>query len=225
MIEKVRNLNDICFCSRRGIYKHWILNQKSDYQKMCDYLQKINFSIQDLNSEISNLDEPHMRSIIYVIILVVWIQEAYEKIENLYRKDLMSSFTYHREAELQNAKKYINAIRSFAVAHPLSTNRHPQFGFDGNFICVDIRTFQNDVTSGFIKSEFINELRINGLQANGNRDCDFYFYVYSDKDDGMRFFRYIGCNFRDIYHVADIYVDKLYELNNYLKKQKKNDYR
>lgn len=225
MIDKVRNLNDICYCSRRGIYKRWILNNKSDYQKMCDYLQKINFSIQDLNAEIPHLDEPHMKSIIYVIILVVWIQEAFEKIKELYRQDVMKSFTYNREADLQNAKKYINAIRSFAVAHPLSTSRHPQYGFDGNYICVDIRTFQNDVTSGFIDSNWIYQLELNGLSASGNRDCDFYFYVYSEKDDGMRFFRYIGCNFTDIYHVANLYIDKLYSLNNYLKKQKKNNYR
>ncbi|WP_044974120.1 hypothetical protein [Ruminococcus sp. HUN007] len=225
MIEPIRNLNDICFNSRKGLYKHWILSNKSDYSKMCDFMQKINFSIQDLNSEIPQLDKPTMKSIIYVIILVVWIQEAFEKIEKLYRQDVMSYFVYSKDSELSNGKKYINAIRSFAVAHPLSTSRHPQFGFDGNYICVDIRDFKRDITSPFSKSDTIYELNFNGLYANGNRKCDFYFYVYSDKDDGMKFFRYIGCNFDDIYRVARLYIDKLYALDKHLRKSKKNDYR
>ena len=225
MIEPIQNLNDICFNSRKGLHKHWVLSNNSDFSKMCDFMQKINFSIQDLNSEIPMLDKPTRKSIIYVIILVVWIQEAFEKIEKLYRQDVMTQFVYSRDTELSNSKKFINAIRSFAVAHPLSTCKHSQFGFDGNYICVDIRDFKRDITSPFAKSDTISQLDFNGLHANGNRNCDFYFYVYSDKDDGMKFFRYIGCNFEDIYRVARLYIDKLYALDKYLRKLKKNDYR
>ena len=137
----------------------------------------------------------------------------------------MTQFVYSRDTELSNSKKFINAIRSFAVAHPLSTERHAQFGFDGNYICVDIRDFKRDKTSPFAKSNTISQLDFNGLHANGIRNCDFYFYVYSDKDDGMKFFRYIGCNFDTIYQVARLYIDKLYVLDKHLRKLKKNDFR
>ena len=225
MIPEVRNLNEICDCSRKGLHKKWLLASRQDFSRMCDYMQKINYSIQDLNYEIHHLDDPSTKSIIYVIILVVWIKEAMEKIPKLFRKDVMNGFSYAREPEIEAADKYINAIRCFAVAHPLSTNRHPQFGFDGNYICVDIRTFQRDITSAFVKPKDISELTVSGLNQNGNRNCDFYFYVYSDKDDKMKYFRYIGCSFNDIYGIANLYVDKLYALNKYLKAQKKNDYR
>lgn len=225
MIESIRNLNDIFDNSRRGLHKRWLLADKADFDKLCDFMQKIGFSIQDLNAEIPLLDDPKMKDIVYVIILVVWIQEAFEKIKKLYRKDVMNGLTYSRENELQNAKKYINAIRSFAVAHPLSTDRHQQFGFDGNYICVDIRNFKHDVTAPFVESDRICQLSFNGLRTNGTKGCDFYFYVYSNKDDGMKFFHYIGCNFDDIFQVARLYIDKLYALDKYLRKLKKKDYR
>ncbi len=225
MVEPIRDLNDICFNSRKGLYKRWLFKDKTDYNKMCDFMQKINFSIQDLNAEISLLEKAEMKSIVYVIILVVWIQEAFEKIEKLYRDDVMQYFSYSKDTDLTNAKKYINAIRSFAVAHPLSTNRHQQFGFDGNYICVDIRDYKRDITAFSSQLHRVRQLDFSGLQASQVIDRDFYFYVYSDKDDGMEFFHFIGCNYEDVYQVARLYIDKLYALDKYLRKLKMNDYR
>lgn len=225
MVEPIRDLNDICFNSRKGLYKRWLFKDKTEYNKMCDFMQKINFSIQDLNAEISLLEKAEMKSIVYVIILVVWIQEAFEKIEKLYRDDVMQYFSYSKDTDLTNAKKYINAIRSFAVAHPLSTNRHQQFGFDGNYICVDIRDYKRDITAFSSQLHRVRQLDFSGLQASQAIDRDFYFYVYSDKDDGMEFFHFIGCNYEDVYQVARLYIDKLYALDKYLRKLKMNDYR
>ncbi|MGN0655105.1 MAG: hypothetical protein ACI4KD_09355 [Oscillospiraceae bacterium] len=225
MIEPIRDLNNMCCNSRKGLQKRWLLKDKTDYSKMCDFMQKINFSIQDLNTEISLLENAETKTIVYVIILVVWIQEAFEKIEKLYRDDVMQDFSYSKDIDLKNAKKYIDAIRSFAVAHPLSTNRHPQFGFDGNYICVDIRDYKRDITAFSSQSHRVKHLDFNGLQASQTIDCDFYFYVYSNKDDRMKHFYYMGCNFDDIYQVARLYIDKLYALDKYLRKLKINDYR
>ncbi len=223
MVEKVRNLNDISCNNRKGIYKRWILNSKNDYHRLCDYMQKINYSIQDLNNEIALLENAHMKDIIYVIILSVWIQEAFEKIYKLMRSDVLQNFSYGKEDELKKAKKYINAIRSFAIAHPLSTSRHSDFGFDGNYICIDIRNPKRDITFGFTKNDWVRRLDFEGLHEK-REPADFFFYVYSEKDDAMKFFRYIGCCFSDIYNVARLYIDKLYALDNYLMKQKKADY-
>lgn len=223
MIENVRSLNDICSNSRKGIHKRWVLNSKSAYNHLCDYMQKINFSLQDLNSEIPSLEDAHMKDIVYVIILSAWIQEAFEKIYNLVRSDVLQNFSYGKEDELKKAKKYINAIRSFAIAHPLSTDRHPKFGFDGNYICVDICIPKHDITFAFKKNDWFYRLDFERLHEE-KAPADFFFYVYSEKDDAMMSFRYIGCCFSDIYNVARLYIDKLYALDSYLRKQKKADY-
>lgn len=223
MVNKVRNLNDIRRQGNLGLYKRWILNSKTDYHKLCDYMQKINFSIQDLNDEIECLQEPRMKSIIYVIILVVWIQEAFEKILKLYKNKVISNFIYENDNKIEKVKKYIIALRSFVVAHHLSTDRHKDFGFDGNFICVDMRIPKMDITFGFTKDDEIYHLDYDGLHEN-NKSSDFYLYVYSDKDDGMQYYRYIGCEISDLYHVADLYIDKLYALDTFLSKQKQSLY-
>ena len=223
MVNQVRNLNDIRRQGNLGLYKRWILNSKTDYHKLCDYMQKINFSIQDLNSEIEYLQEPRMKNIIYVIILVVWIKEASEKFFKLYKKEVINNFFYASDSKMEKVKRFIDALRSFVVAHPLSTSRHKDFGFDGSFICVDIRTSKKDITFAFVKDDEIYHLDYDGLHRK-KQPSDFYLYVYSDKDDGMKYFRYIGCKISDIYRVADLYIDKLYALDTFLSKQKQSLY-
>ena len=44
---------------------------------------------------------------------------------------------------------YIKALRSFVVAHPLSTSRHSKYGLDGNYICVDIAVAIFEPYGGF----------------------------------------------------------------------------
>ncbi len=48
MFEEIKNLNDL----NKGIYKQWIYGSKENYFIVCDYLQKINYSIQDINCEL-----------------------------------------------------------------------------------------------------------------------------------------------------------------------------
>lgn len=225
MIRELKNLNALCRHSKQGLYKLWVLQDKNNKSKIPDFMQKISFSIQDLNNERTLLKKPSLKSIVYVIVLVTWIQEAYLEIEKSYRKEIIEDFSYEKKDDLYDADKYIKAVRSFAVAHPLSTDRHERYGFDGNYICVDIRSFLNDMTSPFIKPDQVSELNYNGIEDNGNNNCNFYFYAYSKKQDNMKFYHYIGCNFQDIYHVAELYIDKLYALDKYLKNLKINDYR
>ncbi len=44
------------------------------------------------------------------------------------------------------------------------------------------------------------------------------------KKDNMQFFEYIGANFDDLYHVAELQIDKLYALDMYLGKLRKKDW-
>lgn len=224
MINEVKNLNGLHRGDRRGLYKRWILKDKSNYNRVCDYLQKINYCIQDLNSELT-LKNLSMKDIVFVIVQTVWIQEAVEKLIMLYKDNIIDKFNYSKNNELSKAKKYINAIRSFVVAHPLSTSRHEKYGFDGNYICVDVRTPSQDMTFPFIETERSHHLNFDGVQDNLRDPLDnFFLYCYSEKDDNMRFYQYIGCSMSDIYHVAELYIEKIYELDKYMYHQKQSDY-
>ena len=39
----------------------------------------------------------------------------------------------------------------------------------------------------------------------------------------MQFFKYIGADFKDLYSVAELQIEKLYDLDKYLGKLKKKD--
>ena len=67
-------------------------------------------------------------------------------------------------------------------------------------------------------------LDIDGIKNNYVDNADFYLYCYSDKDDNMKYFRYVACYYKDICDVARICIDELYELDKYLSKKKKKDY-
>lgn len=215
----IRNLNKL----RGGVQKRWPLKDKNEYHKMFDYLQKINFCIQDLNYEIEHDEKYEMKEIVFIIMQTVWIQEALDCIIGSYDQKVVEGFSYENDDKVIKSTKYLKAIRSFVVAHPLTTNRHEIFGFDGNFICVDIRT--SDITFPLLKDESFYHLDIEGIHKQHCKMDNFYLYTYSQKDDGMKFFRYIGCSIEDIINVASLYVDKLYAFDKYLYKQKHSDYR
>ena len=133
----------------RGVYKKWIWGDTYNYSRICDYIQKINYCIQDLNNEIEALAEPTMKEVVYVIVLVDWICEAIEAIQKTLLCEVANNYTYKEEESIQEALRFFKAIRSFVVAHPLSTNRHKDYGFDGDMICVDVRRENTAITRIF----------------------------------------------------------------------------
>ena len=218
MIDELRNLNDIQRVTKRGIYKIRLARSTAEYLQICDYMQKINYCIQDLNRERENLQTPTIKTVVYVAVLTDWIHEAGEKIETMYHDGLLDGFIYEKEGELRTAKKYLLAIRSFMVAHPLSTNRHPNYGFDGNLICVDIR--MPDRALSLVPEDSFFLLDHSGQVAGKSDTTDFYLYAYSRKVAHKVSSVYIGCSLADLYHVAELYIDKLYALDRYLIAQK-----
>ena len=219
-VKPLRNLNNL----RGGIKKQWIWQHRENYYKSNDYLQKINYCIQDLNHEIMYLANPSMKEAIYTIVLVDWIREAVDALPALLSSGALDRFVFPKQAEAALAKQYLAAIRSFAVAHPLSTNRHYKFGFDGDKICVDIRSKGNIITQPFTKEEDWYHLDFGGLVSNAkDKSADFVLLIYSKETDNMRFFKYIGADFSDIYHVAAVYIEKLYAMDRYLGKLRKKD--
>lgn len=107
-----------------GIDKQWIWKDKDNYYRSRDYLQKINFCIQDLNRELNNLCNPSMKEVVYIIVLIDWIREAVDAIPKILRPEVMEDYVYENEDMTNKSIDFFKAIRSFVVAHPLSTNRH-----------------------------------------------------------------------------------------------------
>ena len=209
----LRNLNDL----DRGIHKQWIWGTKDNYFRSCDYLQKINYSIQDLNAEIKNLSTPSMKDVIFVIALIDWICEAVKSIQEILRQDVLSGFIHKDDEEVKKAEKYFKAIRSFVVAHPLNTSRHKDYGLDGDLICVDVRSKISPIISTYSSNADWFFLGINGFQENAkNVSADFVLCGYSQKTDKMQYSKFIGANFSDLYYVANLQVEKLYALDKYL---------
>ena len=219
-MEELRNLNDL----DRGIHKRWIWGTKDNYFRSCDYLQKINYSIQDLNAENKNLSTPSMKDVIFVIALVDWICEAVKSIQEILLQDVLSGFIYKEDERVKKAGKYFKAIRSFVVAHPLNTSRHKDYGLDGDLICVDVRRKISPIVSTYSKNTDWFFLGIDGFQENAkNVSADFVLRGYSQKIDRSQFSKFIGANFSDLYYVAKLQIEKLYALGKYLGKLRKKD--
>ena len=217
-MEKLRNLNEL----NRGIYKQWIWGSKDNYYRSCNFLQKINYCIQDLNIEIENLSKPTMKEVVFVIALVDWIYEAVNSIPKILKPNIAAFVSYETE-DIIKSEKYLRAIRSFVVAHPLTTNRHKDYGFDGDMICIDVRKKTSDLAMHSRSDWFY--LDFDGLkQLIDDKPSDFVLYVYSQKADGMRFFKFIRANFSDLYTVARLQIEKLYMFDKQLKKLKRRDF-
>lgn len=217
-ISELKNLNEIRRVEKRGIYKRSLLKSPKDYSKMCDYMQKINYCIQDLNAELHDIDSLNNKSIVYIITLTTWISEAMYGVRQLYQKSIINGFTYSREDELKKGYEYLRALRSFVVAHPLTTTDHSTYGMDGKLICVDIRLSTPHLS--LLDDKYFSYLDYDGYHKGKQLDADFYLYGYSKEIENMTYSVYIGCSMSDIYHVAELYIDKLYTLDKYLSKQK-----
>lgn len=208
-----------------GFHKKWIWKTKANYFLSCNYLQKINYSIQDYNYEISNCLMPSAKELIYLITLVDWIADSIYQLKLLLDEELLSEFSYNREDEVIKAHNYLKAIRSFVVAHPLSTSQHVEYGFDGKKMCVDIRNGSGLPTRPFTKAERWYHLSLDGLiQTGKDMEFDLILLFYGQEKDDYEFYQYIGLNLEDLATVANTYISKLYAMDKYLSSLKRKDY-
>lgn len=217
-----RMLDNINFVGK-GFAKKWIYSKNVEYELACDYLQKINYCIQDFNHTVQK--DYDRGNICFLILLVTWIQEAYKSIEELVLVDLRKKFVYKDEALAIQCNHYIGALRSFVVAHPLSTSRHEKYSLNGDYICVDISTGPiSPVIRAFKQEEKFYHLSVEGLKKSDNIEkYDYRLYVY-DKKENAEFFKYFGCTIEELEIVAKVYISKLRALDLFLSHQKKKDY-
>ena len=62
-------------------------------------------------------------------------------------------------------------------------------------------------------------LTLDGLHENArDKESDFVLFVYSQKIDQMKYFKYIRGDFSDLYYVAQLQIERLYALDSQLSK-------
>lgn len=229
-IPPLRDLNGIstvakqhCGIAPERIYKEKEQEEKEPAAFLSDCLQKIAFSIQDLNNELEIIENESYgrKDIVYIILLVTWIEEGFSCIRDKLKPCLLVESP--NKKELEKARKFIKAARSFIVAHPLTTDKHPDFGFDGNYICVDISSIHTAIHSLLGQTPHYCHLSFNGLdEMQREATGDFVLRIYSQKKDGMQYSQHICCSFADFYKVAALYIDRLYQLDAYIRKAARN---
>lgn len=219
-IEPLRDLNDL----KQGLHKRWIYKDCPSQEIALDYLQKINFSIQDLNQTLSQKQFDY-KDIVFIICLVDWIRESVNCILPLFKDGVSDNFSFSSQETLTKAKNYFCAIRSFIVAHPLETTRHKDFSLDGTYICVDL--FQNDTSFVLLTTEHSEQYRYLDYAGmhGGYVKTDFYLKAYSSKYYQNQFFLLIGFGLEDIVRYARLCIQKIYELDKYLFKLKMKDFK
>lgn len=220
-IQPLRNLNKISTIAKQhcGIAPNRIYKEDTNVIFLSDCLQKINFSIQDLNNELKviNNGKYELKDVIYIILLVTWIEEGFTCIRKSLKQCLLVEAP--NKNELEKARKFIKAARSFIVAHPLTTNQHPDFGLDGNYICVDVSSVHTALHSLLSQTCHYHHLSFAGLdETDREATGDFVLRVYSQKKDGMQASQHICCAFADFYKVAELYIDRLYQLDAFIRK-------
>ena len=222
-IKPLRKLNELS----KGIDKQWIWGSISNYFLSCDYLEKINYCIQDLNDEIKYLrdqDRNFPMRVIYIIVLVDWINEAITSLTELLKENLKDKFNYQEDKRVARTREYIKAMRSFVVAHPLNTTRHKKFGFDGDFVCIDIQYPESPLFKIDSREDVWFCIEINGIKPKSySTDYDFVLKVYSRKIDNNKYYKLVGGRFCDLYTSAKMQIDNLYKLSKYLNKFKKKE--
>lgn len=181
-----------------------------------DIVQKIVYTVRDLNNEYIYTKESTMKDIIYRISLVRWISRSMYLLRTSIKKEIIKGFRFDEEDELRKAKDYLDALRSFAVAHPLDTSDHAKFSLDGSKICVDIRTREMvESVFGVGKIE-AKRFSFDGIKASTDvQSGDYYLYIYSSEDD-FNMGEFIACYLDDLYETAQLYINKLCALEQFL---------
>jgi len=212
ILEPLKNLEKL----KGGINKRWIWKDTEAFNRSRDYLQKIGYSIQDINGELEYLAAPSMKDVVFVIVLIDWIREAVKALPALIRDDLIKGFVFLKQDELDRAEKYFIALRSFVVAHPLSTDRHKPLGLDGSQICVDVGGNTTGIMS-LIKEDEWKHFDLSGMHnGKGNGCADIVLKIYDKEKYDMRFFVFVKVNSADMFYVATLLIEKLYALDKYL---------
>ena len=218
-LEPLNDLNRI----GQGVEKRWIYKNSLQQELANDYLQKINYSVHDINHLLGPSGRIDKRTdFISLVVMVDWIADLVYRYRECLLEELVSSFAYPYQDELKEFRNYLRAVRSLVVAHPLNTNKHQDLGLDGDIICVDLRVHPPFLFE--VRGKSARRFGIDGIrQYEHKSDNDIYLYVYSKKSNAQ-FFEFLIVNLVDVFHVARAYINQLYDLDKYLSRLRKKDH-
>lgn len=213
MITEIKNLNGI----KGGLHKHWPLKNKSEFAELQSKLQQIAHSIEDLNRTLKNRDNFDRKDIVFCVVATLWIQEAVNEVVKMYNEQIIKKFTFSRAAELLNQEKYLSMMSSIIISKPLATTEYSSFGFDGDLYCVDM-TYGKTIIMPF--KENVWHTSVNGFDNKEHSTDDCFLHVYSKQRNSISL-DYIGFSLDELLNISKTYIDKIYELDSFLLKQKK----
>lgn len=157
-LELLKGIDEI----GRGVDKHWIYKDLLHRELAHDYLQKINFSIQDINYLIGDSGRIETRTdVISLIVMINWIADSVWQYKSCLAEGLMDSFRFSGWENLKKCYVFIKALRSIVIAHPLNTSNHKNMGFDGGIICIDLRVNQPFL---FTSRNNVRRFGMNGIE-------------------------------------------------------------
>lgn len=220
MKNKAFNLNNIRMVEPLGLYNKENLIYPKNYQLVCYFLEKINYSLQDIQEESNKA--PNIHSLICLIVFTCWVQESINEIKKCYKPNILKKFSYNNELLKEN-DSFLKAIRSFIFAHPLNTNRHKKYGFDGTLRCIDIRPSNKGVgfpTTSMPPKQYINT---KGLTKFDKQPIDYWIFTYNDNYCETTLYQLIGFSTDTIYKIVYDYIDFLYKFDDFLSKENRGD--
>ena len=225
------NKSDLCLewkelgrGNKTGLHKRWIYKDEPTRQIVGDYLQKINFSVQDINEVLRDISYNN-KNIVFLVTAVDWIVESVHQISDSFSKNILNGFAFTRKNEYELAYKYLKAMRSFLVAHPLKTEKHSDFSFDGRYICMDVIQCDNStINMLWHKEECFRYINHEGMFTGHSQKSDFYLHCYSSDFYENKYNVYVGIKLNDILEVARLAIKKVYELDIFFSKLKRKDF-
>ena len=195
-------MEEIKYINFEKVMKCLLSKDKNEY--VVSIIQKLNWNIDDFNGLFCNIES--RKDVVYFIVLSDWIVEACNCIYKLYEK-YAGNFVYSRKEEFEKTNKQFKAIRSFIVAHPLNTDRHTEFGYDGKKECIDIKLKLSEVEEAFSDYD--------------RRNADFYLSYYDN--DKSYAYKNEGHDYSEIYRAVYYNVERMLEFEKYLSKIRKKD--
>lgn len=212
---KIKDLNGLKIHNHVGLYKKGHCISEYKYSLVCDYLEKINYSLQDISAELQK--KPSRSVLICIIAYTCWIQESINELKKCYKSYIFNNFLFD-DSVIKKNDNFLKAIRSFVLAHPFVTTRHKNYGFDGTLRCIDIRENGQDIAFPLVKDKDKFYIDVNGKSAHSNQKIDYWLYIYNDNEYGNMFKQYIGISIDTICKIANDYIDYLYALDKHMSK-------
>ena len=216
MSEILKDIQGLCAINRVGAIKKGIYANRKDYDMVQNFLQKIAFCISDLNEERDNERSEFPQNLLYKLALATWIVESFYLVKRaVVKNEAIKDYQYEKQEELEEAHAYLCALRSFVLAHPMNTNKHKKYYFDGAIVCIDLYESTADILALLPEQEF-QHMDFCGIKERKENEDDYYMGAYLFKNDSYHRIQ-IGSKTEYIYEVVRRYVEALYDLDRKLK--------